>query len=83
MKEELVESMELKKAILWFIFLIVLLLSSSREMVPGVEGKLCRVRGARRHCLTDHTCDNVCTSEGFVRGKCDGILRRCHCDRQC
>ncbi|KAH0454047.1 hypothetical protein IEQ34_018371 [Dendrobium chrysotoxum] len=74
--------MEVKKAILWCIFL-VLLLSSSREMLPGVEGKLCRVRGARGHCLTDHSCDRVCTGEGFVRGKCDGIRRRCHCDRQC
>ncbi|KAK8951335.1 hypothetical protein KSP39_PZI003171 [Platanthera zijinensis] len=70
------------KTVLWFMCLVLLLLSS-REMLPAAEARLCRVSGSRGHCFTDHGCDSVCSREGFVRGKCDGIFRRCICDRQC
>nr|CAD1820557.1 unnamed protein product [Ananas comosus var. bracteatus] len=53
--------------------------------VPRVEAGVCRVpsRNFKGPCMSDTNCANVCIGEGFTGGDCDGLRRRCLCQKPC
>ncbi|OAY71173.1 Defensin-like protein [Ananas comosus] len=53
--------------------------------VPRVEAGVCRVpsRNFKGLCMSDTNCANVCIGEGFTGGDCDGLRRRCLCQKPC
>ncbi|KAF3775805.1 Defensin-like protein 4 [Nymphaea thermarum] len=66
-----------------FLLLALLLLAFGR--VEKAEARLCsspskRFRGL---CFSDRNCANVCHTEGFPGGDCQGFRRRCMCQTPC
>nr|UYE91508.1 defensin 3 [Zingiber officinale] len=50
------------------------------------EARVCRVRSGRFHgyCFSDRNCYNVCLTEGYEGGDCEGrIHRHCTCFKRC
>ncbi|OAY85865.1 Defensin-like protein [Ananas comosus] len=63
----------------------LILKTSSEIHVPRVEAGVCRVpsRNFKGLCMSDTNCANVCIGEGFTGGDCDGLRRRCLCQKPC
>nr|P82781.2 RecName: Full=Putative defensin-like protein 3; AltName: Full=Putative low-molecular-weight cysteine-rich protein 71; Short=Protein LCR71; Flags: Precursor [Arabidopsis thaliana] len=50
-----------------------------------VEARICKSRSQKFKgpCVSEDNCANVCHTEGFPDGDCDGLLRRCYCNTHC
>ncbi|CAL5204430.1 unnamed protein product [Lathyrus oleraceus] len=75
----------MKKACFWFFFILLTLLTSG--MVVQTEGRRDR-RESRSHrykevCLSDHSCESDCRSQGFSCGECRRFRRGCYCRKNC
>ncbi|KAL2935949.1 hypothetical protein RDABS01_019067 [Bienertia sinuspersici] len=65
---------------------LVLLLVLTAEVGPRVaEARSCETASQKFKgiCTSNRNCDNVCQSEGFPDGKCEGLRRRCLCSKPC
>ncbi|KMT10452.1 hypothetical protein BVRB_5g115790 [Beta vulgaris subsp. vulgaris] len=65
---------------------LVLLLVLATEVGPRVaEARTCETASHKFKgpCLGDRNCANVCQTEGFPGGDCQGLRRRCFCTRPC
>ncbi|ESR39660.1 hypothetical protein CICLE_v10026887mg [Citrus x clementina] len=67
------------------IFLLLLILFASQEMMVPAEGRVCQSQSHHFHgaCFSHHNCAFVCRNEGFSGGKCRGARRRCFCSKLC
>ncbi|KAF4359108.1 hypothetical protein CsatB_030929 [Cannabis sativa] len=70
--------------VLFFLLLLFVLLAS-KEVVVGVEGRVCESRSTHflGKCMSDSGCTNSCRSQGFAGGACKGLRRRCFCSKLC
>ncbi|KAK6266498.1 hypothetical protein QUC31_017335 [Theobroma cacao] len=70
---------------LFGMFLLLLIVSASQEMVVPSEARLYESKSHvfKGACLSDHNCGMVCRNEGFLGGKCRGFRYRCLCTRRC
>ncbi|KAG6407310.1 hypothetical protein SASPL_130297 [Salvia splendens] len=59
-------------------FVIVEEMMVSEAAVCSAPSKL--FRGI---CFSDSNCSSVCEKEGFLSGECDGLRRRCICQKDC
>lgn len=65
---------------------LILVLCEFEENGPrSVEARVCGAPSQKFKgiCLSDRNCGNVCESEGFPSGNCQGLRRRCFCTRPC
>ncbi|KAL4183879.1 hypothetical protein AMTRI_Chr11g100510 [Amborella trichopoda] len=76
--------MAIRKPVLCVLFLLSLLLVSS-EMGRVVEGRICESPSIEFQgpCIIRSNCANVCKTEGFEDGHCEGIWLICMCTEQC
>ncbi|KAJ3693519.1 hypothetical protein LUZ60_008999 [Juncus effusus] len=79
--------MELKKACMCGLYLVLLLLASN-DLTPGVQARSPRLctkasRGFKGLCFADTNCAQVCMTEGYTGGNCHGLRRRCICQKPC
>ncbi|PIN01664.1 hypothetical protein CDL12_25831 [Handroanthus impetiginosus] len=71
--------------------LLLLLINGEKTEVNSVEGvkigrkKICKYKSKKFWglCLSDIRCTDVCKSEGFQGGDCQGLRRRCYCYNHC
>ncbi|OAY71487.1 Defensin-like protein 5 [Ananas comosus] len=65
--------------------MVLLLLASPVVVVPGAEARICRIKSARfwGPCISDRHCAETCMKEGFGAGDCEGLRRRCMCQKPC
>ncbi|KAJ0968888.1 hypothetical protein J5N97_021855 [Dioscorea zingiberensis] len=77
--------MELSRRIASAIVLIMLLFTAQEMGMSTVEARTCESQSHKYKgpCLRESNCANVCASEGFHGGKCEGFRRRCFCTRHC
>ncbi|QCD84912.1 Knottin [Vigna unguiculata] len=61
------------------------LLVAEDVSVKRTEATLCTVpsKTFKYLCFSDTQCDSVCKTEGFDSGKCEGVLHRCMCTKNC
>ncbi|KAK4398756.1 Defensin-like protein 7 [Sesamum angolense] len=59
----------------------LLLIFASQEC----KGRTCRSASEnfKGFCFVDQNCRIVCSQEGFTDGRCEGIWRRCVCEKPC
>ncbi|CAA6658139.1 unnamed protein product [Spirodela intermedia] len=76
--------MEAKKPALLSSFLLLLLVVGTWEM-QQTEARICESpsNGLRGLCNNNRACAKSCRADGYSRGKCVGLLRRCMCQRHC
>nr|DAD43929.1 TPA_asm: hypothetical protein HUJ06_002159 [Nelumbo nucifera] len=67
------------------VLLLLTLLLASQEMVVHVDARMCDTPSQKfvGLCLIDRNCENVCKTEGFPAGHCEGLRRRCFCSEPC
>nr|QLH55386.1 defensin 4 [Allium cepa] len=77
--------MGLFKCFLSAILLFILL--SATDMTPAtmVEARTCLSQSHKfkGKCFSGTNCANVCKTEGFPSGQCQGFRRRCFCSTNC
>ncbi|XP_022158825.1 defensin-like protein 1 [Momordica charantia] len=77
----------MNKSFLPTLLLLLLIFSASQEMMGGgvAEARVCKSQSHHFHgaCFSDHNCAQVCRTEGFSGGDCNGFRRRCFCTRLC
>ncbi|ESW31912.1 hypothetical protein PHAVU_002G278600 [Phaseolus vulgaris] len=67
-------------------FALVLLVIFASDMgVMKSEARLCESpsHSFKGLCFNDRNCANVCLTEGFTGGKCEGARHRCFCTIIC
>ncbi|XP_047052903.1 defensin Ec-AMP-D1-like [Lolium rigidum] len=68
-----------------FVVIFLVLLTTEEGLVPTALARQCRSQSHKYKgpCVSDSNCGNVCFTEGFTGGKCDGFRHRCFCTRDC
>ncbi|WOH13227.1 hypothetical protein DCAR_0832736 [Daucus carota subsp. sativus] len=77
-----------------FIFLIVslLLMSCTAQMKTDEDlgsmiagNAMCKTPSRKFHglCFSNQNCADICQTEGFLDGECEGFRRRCFCIKPC
>ncbi|EXB36442.1 Defensin-like protein 2 [Morus notabilis] len=70
--------------LLSMVFLLLLLVAA--EMGPKVaDARTCQSASHRFKgtCVRNSNCANICRTEGFQGGNCQGFRRRCFCTKHC
>ncbi|KAL1221098.1 Defensin-like protein 1 [Cardamine amara subsp. amara] len=77
--------MKLSLRLISAILLSFMLLTSTVMGPVKVEARVCETRSQKFKgpCVSENNCANVCQTEGFPDGDCNGILRRCYCNSPC
>ncbi|XP_019179090.1 PREDICTED: defensin-like protein [Ipomoea nil] len=71
-------------ALLYMIMLMATELGTNTIMVAA-EARMCsrpsyKFKGP---CIQEKNCASICLTEGFPKGDCKGIMRRCYCVKPC
>ncbi|KAF3774336.1 Defensin [Nymphaea thermarum] len=66
-------------------FLLLALLFLSFGDVEKAEARICSTPSLKFHglCFSDTNCANICHTEHFPKGSCQGFRRRCMCETPC
>ncbi|KAL0695207.1 hypothetical protein Bca4012_062387 [Brassica carinata] len=66
-----------------FFFLFMLLVGPGMHLVQGQQ--MCEANSIdfRGMCWKWRNCKQVCISEGFPDGRCEGFIRKCVCRKPC
>ncbi|XP_020269415.1 defensin-like protein 21 [Asparagus officinalis] len=70
---------------IWLGVILLIALVPDQMRVPHAEAKVCEApsAGFKGLCTSDTNCAQICITEGWTGGHCEGLRRRCMCQKPC